>query len=50
MLSRIVYAAERYEFFKERKWFATAEAALLLHSVVGIDWIHNLSEHFGTTR
>ena len=48
-LSRIIYAAERYQFFRERKWFATIGIALLIHSASGGGWIKTLVETIGKT-
>jgi hypothetical protein len=39
VLSRLVYAAERYKFFKERKLFGTCGTALIVHASGGATWL-----------
>jgi len=39
LLSRLVYAAERFKVFKERKFFGTFGGALLLHASGGTNWL-----------
>jgi hypothetical protein len=39
ILSRVVYAAERNQFFRERKLFATFGFALLIHAAGGVGWV-----------
>jgi hypothetical protein len=46
-LSRLIYAAERYEFFRQRKWFATLGIALLVHAASGGGWIKTMVEAVG---
>jgi hypothetical protein len=44
ILSRVVYAAERNQFFRERKLFATFGFALLIHAASGGGWIKKTLE------
>jgi len=44
ILSRVVYAAERNQFFRERKLFATFGFALLIHAASGGGWIKKILE------
>jgi hypothetical protein len=45
ILSRVIYAAQRYELFRERKLFGTFGFALLVHAA-GAGWIKNVVEVF----
>ena len=44
ILSRIAYAAERNQFFRERKLFAIFGFALLVHAAGGGGWVKNILE------
>ncbi len=39
VLSRIVYAAERFQIFRDRKFFGTCGSALLVHAAGGLTWV-----------
>jgi hypothetical protein len=49
ILSRVIYAAERYEFFRQRKWFAVLGVTLLAHAASGGGWIKTIVETIGKT-
>jgi hypothetical protein len=49
ILSRVIYAAERYEFFRQRKWFGTLGVALLVHAASGGGWIKTIMETIAKT-
>jgi hypothetical protein len=38
-LSRVVYAAARYQSFRERKFFTTIGTAILVHATGGVEWL-----------
>jgi hypothetical protein len=44
ILSRVVYAAERHQLFRERKFFATIGVALLVHASTGSGWIKEMAK------
>ena len=43
LLSRVVYAADRYQFFKERKFFGTIGVVLIAHALAGT-WVADAFE------
>jgi hypothetical protein len=43
-MSRAVYAAERYNFLKERRWFGTLGGILLADAVTGTAWLAEIAK------
>ena len=50
LMSRLVYAVERYEVLKTRRFFGTMGAGLLIHASAGTQWIAGILEALGLSK